>query len=131
MVSRLTSIGTTWSYERDQHSRPFVRIRTEKSKNSVRKGGTQRGKRRVLATTPRPADSVQRHPVDVDKEAHKCAPEDRTYQQLLKADRGVHDAGPDSQAQGYGEADADWRHHILVYHNLVSVTLTATEPRQM
>jgi hypothetical protein len=36
---------------------------------------------------------------------------------LLNANPGVHDPGPDSEAQSYGEANADGSDHIPVYHS--------------
>jgi hypothetical protein len=70
----------------------------------------------VLAALPGPADPVQGNLVEVDKKPHERTPEEHTQQELLGANPGVYDSGPDSKTQRYSDGDTYWRDHVSVYH---------------
>ena len=90
----------------DKHSRAFIRIWTENSKNSVRNGRPRRRRLRGSGGS-RPADSLKRCPLDVNEKARQDFPEEHARQELLEVDLRGYDADRDSEACGDCEADAD------------------------
>jgi hypothetical protein len=62
-------------------------------------------------TIPRPTDPVQGNLIEMDKETRERTPEKHPYHELLRANTGIDDSGPDSHAQGYGQTNAEWSHH--------------------